>query len=775
MQVSIPIKANLAAAPFLTYSILPPLWPSSQKASDLLRAKLTDFCRDWKGFDPLCENVIQETVLQGYAYSAFLNPSGWKPTFFKQDAAFVPEGSSVDPTELQFLALKMDYPLQKFIALIEDEEAAADQGYQLENCKLAAANSVVANPAGDAQTTQPRKYSDMVNEGVIGLTYSGTQPRQVETYLLFNVEYDGKVSVWLINRNLGKTDNGSAPPSEQRLLRFKYKAFDSFEDVANIFTFESGNGCVFSSKGVGRRLGNMAIALELARNEWMTNGRLSSLLIIVANSLQRSKLAPSVVGPFMVIDKDAGEFAQQKFESNSEGLLAIDKMLTAFSQQAAGAYTGKILSPNDTEPNETATAKKIDTAREQASSAWLVTRILNQIMDQVGMMQRHILTDDNIDRGIAMWKKLREDPTDLEPYSSFDTKEEKAAVCLVAEICQEWDASVFPVNWAVKASDKETGVIGTDLVAKTIKVWRDSPATPRSKTLETQRQQGLDAVAAQYGTNPNIDAVKLLGLRVENLIGPNLAKEVLIPQPDQTVTIEAARWQEMETAAIFALGLPVPVSVRDNHLVHATTVTQGLQQYAGPFLTQSGLNAPMPLLQAISHNVDHLGQHLAAMMQAGQSATPAYQQMNTFYKKFKEQFTQLLQIREQAKVATQVATAKHRQVMQANGQLGPDGGGQQPGQAALPQPGANGQPPAGQQGQPAEPPPSPQQIVRDNVTLNYKDLEPDVRAQVLQAIGLQPSANPAPSPDQVAAATAAQRQQSASGLPPGAPPAVASL
>lgn len=732
-QVSIPVKTALASTPFLTFSMLPPLWPSAGKASGLLRAKFTDFCRDWQGFDAFSDNAINETILQGYAYSAFLSAEGWRPTFFKQDMAFVPEGSSFDVTEIQFLVLRMDYPVQKFLALIQDKEAATRAGYQFDNCEIAAANAVVANPAGDAQTTQPRKYADMVAEGTIGLTYAGTQPRQVETYLLLHVEYGGQISLWMLNRNLGNTKDGAGLPVEQRLLRYAFKAFKSFEEVAQIFSFESGNGCIFSSKGIGRRLGNMAVALELARNEWMTNGRLSSLLIIVANSLQQSRLNPTVVGPFMVVDKAFGEISQQRFQSNSDGLLAIDKMLTAFSQQAAGAYTGKILSPNDEDPNETATAKKIDTARENMSSAWLVTRIVNQIMGQVGAMQRRALSDANIDRGIALWKKLRADPTDLEPYSSFDTKEEKSAVSLVAEICQEWDTAVFPVNW----DEKETkdGVMGTGLVKKTMQVWRDSPATPRSKTLETQRQQGLDAVAQQYGTNPSIDQNRLLQLRVENLIGPNLAQEVLIPNADQTVTVEAARWQEMETGAMFTLHLPVRVSPRDNHLVHAQTLQQGLMQYAGPFLSKNALTAEPPLLSAISLNVDHMGQHLAAMKTTGQASNPAFKALDKFYDTFKQQFTQMLQIREQAKVAEQVAVARHRAQMQASGQLGTlgqAGGVSATAQAGQPAPA----PQAGQQGAGGGPASIP---IKESVNINYKDLPPDVQQQVIASIGLQPS------------------------------------
>ena len=59
------------------------------------------------------------------------------------------------------------------------------------------------DPREDATTTQYRKWADMINEGTLGLSYTNTGERVVKVFLLFNREYDGQVSMWMIDRDTG--------------------------------------------------------------------------------------------------------------------------------------------------------------------------------------------------------------------------------------------------------------------------------------------------------------------------------------------------------------------------------------------------------------------------------------------------------------------------------------------------------------------------------------------------------------------------------------------
>ena len=257
---------------YVTSSALPSMVGSSKPKTDLMRAKFTKLIRSWDGNTGLINSLAVETALQGYAYAVFLDPYTYKPTMFKQDRAFVPEQSGQHARDLQFFVAKMDYRLDEFLDLFKDEEAAKEVGYDIPNCVYAANNARMMDPREDATTTQFRKFVEMINEGVLGLTFTSTGPRIVSCWLLFNREYDGQVSFWLVHRDTGK------------MLRFSFKLFPKMQDAIAMFSFEPGNGCIHSSKGLGRKLASLTIMKELFRNGIIDNSRMSGLMVLRVDS-----------------------------------------------------------------------------------------------------------------------------------------------------------------------------------------------------------------------------------------------------------------------------------------------------------------------------------------------------------------------------------------------------------------------------------------------------------------------------------------------------------
>jgi len=604
---------------YVTSSSLPSMVGSSKPKTDLMRAKFTKLIRSWDGNTGLINSLAVETALQGYAYAVFLDPYTYKPTMFKQDRAFVPEQSGQHARDLQFFVAKMDYRLDEFLELFKDEDAAKEVGYDIPNCVYAANNARMMDPREDATTTQFRKFVEMINEGVLGLTFTSSGPRIVACWLLFNREYDGQVSFWLIHRDTGK------------MLRFSFKLFPKMQDAVAMFSFEPGNGCIHSSKGLGRKLASLTIMKELFRNGIIDNSRMSGLMVLRVDSKDKSKFAPAVMAPFIMLDKSV-EIPQQQFITNADSYRTVDVQIDAWAEQSVGAYLTQQIDPAG-RSDKTATEAQIDARRESEAADIMIRRWIDQFSNLTQIQQKRAFSDDNIAEARRMTNQLIEDPAKNTP----DFYEGKANI----------DPDVLRTLTEIMLDP-------LNITDDEIKVWRESPASPLAHNTDAAVAQGVSVVVQKYAGNPNIDQPKLIQKDIENIVGAELAQELFIPTADQTLVAEARRLQLMESNTMLATGLEVPVSPRDNHLVHGATIQELLTQFAAPALSQPN---PQPnILKAAELNLNHLLAHLQLGAAQGLNRDPAFAELEKFALGFRQQLAQVVQINAEAQVAEQMVT-----------------------------------------------------------------------------------------------------------------------
>lgn len=591
---------------YVTSSSLPAMVSDSKSKTDLLRGKFSRLARSWDGYTGLINSLAVETALQGYAYAVFLDPYTYKPTMFKQDRAFVPELAGQHARDLQFFVAKMDYRLDEFIDLFKDEDAAKEVGYDIDNCVYAANNAKMADPREDATTTQFRKFVEMINEGMLGLTFTSTGARIVSCWLLFNREYDGQVSFWLIHRDTGK------------MLRFSFKLFPKMQDVMAMFSFEPGNGCIHSSKGLGRKLAALTIMKELFRNGIIDNSRMSSLMLLRVDSKDKSKFAPAVMSPFIMLDKSV-EIPQQQFIANADAYKTTDIQIDGWAEQSVGAYLTQQI--DKTKTDKTATEASIDARRESEAADIMIRRWIDQFATLTQVQQLRAFSDDYIDEARRMSKQIIEDPSkDTPKFYEGHSNMDSECLRILVEIMLD------PLG----ISDDE------------IRVWRASPASPLAHTSDAAVAQGVATVAQMYTGNPNIDQGKLVYRNVENMVGSETAHELFIPQADQTVQSEASRLQQMESTTMVISGMPVPVSPRDNHIIHGEVIQELLSKNIAPILSQA--NPPPQALKAAELNLNHLLEHLQIGAQMGLNKDPKFGELDKFAAGFKDQLAQVVQI-----------------------------------------------------------------------------------------------------------------------------------
>lgn len=602
---------------YVTSSGLPSMAGSSKPKTDLMRGKFTKLIRSWDGNTGLINSLAVETALQGYAYAVFLDPYTYKPTMFKQDRAFCPEQSGQHARDLQFFVAKVDYRLDEFLDLFKDEEAAKEVGYDIPNCVYAANNAKMMDPREDATTTQFRKFVEMINEGVLGLTFTSSGPRIVPCWILLNREYDGQVSFWLVHRDTGK------------MLRFSFKLFPKMQDAVAVFSFEPGNGCIHSSKGLGRKLASLTIMKELFRNGIIDNSRMSGLMVLRVDSKDKSKFAPAVMAPFIMLDKSV-EIPQQQFITNADSYRVVDTQIDGWAEQSVGAYLTQQIDPAG-RSDKTATEAQIDARRENEAADIMIRRWIDQFSNLIQIQQKRAFSDDNIAEARRMTNQLIEDPAKNTPdFYEGRANIDPDVLRTLTEIMLD------PLN----VSDDD------------IKVWRESPASPLAHNTDAAVAQGVSVVVQKYANNPNVDQPKLIQKDIENIVGSELAQELFIPTADQTLVAEARRLQLMESNTMLSTGLEVPVSPRDNHLVHGATIQELLTQFAAPALSQPN---PQPnILKAAELNLNHLLAHLQIGASQGLNRDPAFGELEKFALGFRQQLAQVVQINAEAQVAEEM-------------------------------------------------------------------------------------------------------------------------
>jgi hypothetical protein len=149
------------------------------------------------------------------------------------------------------------------------------------------------------------------------------------------------------------------------------------------------------------------------------------------------------------------------------------------------------------------------------------------------------------------------------------------------------------------------------------------PTQLTSQKEVVQFQQFFQAMAEfPTGTgNPGLDWPTMLRILAQDSIGTARAKEVVLPDNGQSGQTEQQRLQLMETGTIMG-GQHVPVSPRDNHMVHLQTMMPQVATQIQAMKSTPPENLQQPEIDGMSRQLDHAKMHVAGLQQGGKQAAP---------------------------------------------------------------------------------------------------------------------------------------------------------
>lgn len=517
----------IESAKYLTNSALPDNTPGADEKTETFRREVTSTVRARPGWSNLISEIAQENALFGFTSVAWLDEFGWMPKHFRQDSFFVPTGTKQLPNAAQIVALRETFLIHELFSLIEDVEAARAAGWNIENT-IAAINSAMPDDRRSKEFGWERVLEDLVRECNVGLSHENGA-LVVTVWHLLAQEIEGKVSHYILLEPATGNSQKSDSASRSELLFERENQFDTMQGAISFFSFQQGNGNLHGSKGIGREIYSMAAMLDRARNEVVDRLNLSGKIIIQADDKAIKRFKMHVVGNALLIGQ-AYNISEQKLDASVEPFLTLDQFLTSLLDQMAGAVTPRALEGE----RVTAAAVNLLAGREEESRDNIIGRFLSQFAAMMSPLQKRL----------------------CDPNTSED------------------DAKAFQEKMLRVMSREELDMLANSPVAETVRDYT-----------ELQRQQVVLAASEGRG-NPLYNQKELERRKLTAQINEEFANAVLLPDEDPTVLSEQTRLQQLELLILVGQASQVPISPRDNHVVHLQVLMPAMEQ-SGPSAASS--------------------------------------------------------------------------------------------------------------------------------------------------------------------------------------------
>jgi len=328
--------------------------------------------------------------------------------------------------------------------------------------------------------------------------------------------------------------------------------FESTESCLTFFSFQKGNGTLHGSKGVGRDIYELAGMIDRTRNEVVDRLIMSGKTLVQGDIKRIHTFRMSVVGSTIIVPS-GWNVLEQKIDGNVEGFLKLD----AYFGQIVNQLIGSTSVPQvEGEAFRSPQAWALLAQREEEGQDVRITRFMEQATDLFQTMQERLCDPD----------------------------------------CDDEDAKALRKELKLLLSDEE------------IKELARQPVSGTIKDLTPFERQLIASIAAEKKGNPLYNQRQL---EVEDLtakVSSDFAEKLLLPENDPTEHAEQDRLQQLEIILLTG-GQPVPVSPRDNHLIHLNILMPAVEQLGAHI--QAGEHPTTALESFAAHINEHYQQALS--------------------------------------------------------------------------------------------------------------------------------------------------------------------
>jgi hypothetical protein len=590
-RIQPPFRQVIETAATLTYATYPIESIDAENKTKVFREEITKCIRSWKGFDDLVAQVVHENTTFGYCGLCWDDLRDWKPEFLRQDYTFFSIETPQVTDQTPIWGRKRRYQIAELLPVLEDPELSASAGWHINNLVESINNAIPAGRTLDADD-DARRYEDWIREGSYGASYEN-DAKYVELGEILVREPHGKISRFLFDDKSGKE------------ICTQIDRYNMMSECLALFSVEIGSGNLMSSRGAGRDLYNTHVAVEKARNLVVDNTYLKGLLLLKKGPNAKVGVAPLTVHHPVAFVSEGYEVIPQNVPADTDDFLKLDQFVSGLAEIQVGTFLPS--APVSGEAKKTASEINRVAAIENQLREGILMRFSRQFSQAVERMQKGICHPEHL-KAAADVKGLLDIARQAQPN----------AVWARREVVDAFDRSMmemppFLVPFEVPEHLDEDAVncclnmLERNIPPSDILLMAYSPASQLLQDTTPQDNVVLDSLIARYMGNPNINQDELMKLDWSRKLGATVANSVILPKDQvEAIAIEATRQQVLELQAIIA-GQDVPVSPRDNDLVHLDTMAQKLMPVIASI--PSGSLPPegaAPLAKAMQHFAGHI-------------------------------------------------------------------------------------------------------------------------------------------------------------------------
>tara|TARA_R110000868_G_scaffold73521_5_gene213207 strand:- start:3003 stop:5315 length:2313 start_codon:yes stop_codon:yes gene_type:complete len=586
-RVKPPYRQVLTATKTLTFAKFPGDTPEAQQKTAVFREEITRCVRAWKEL-PTCDSQLtHENTAFGYAALAWDDPYEWRPEFLRQDEVFFPTECPQQVARVPLWARKRKYQVFELLPILENMEITSQRGWNIKNL-VKAINDALPLDRQLNGFDDARRYEDWYREGSYGGSFE-----QSAKYVFLGEEWvrepNGKVSRYLFTDKDGEE------------ICTQLDAYDSMADVLSLFHIEVGSDSLMSSRGVGRDLYNTHIAVDKASNLIADNCYLNGLLIMKKGPNAKPETsALKVLHPIAFVGEGYDIAEKIQVPANVEAFVTLDQHMKQMAEVQIGTFLpGQSVGQNGEKrtATEVTYVASIDSQiREEILNQWFGQYLIATARMQRGICHvEHLMIAEQVAMLLsatpglswagaqvarAFEKANLELPESLVHVPIPKHLDEDAVMCCVAMLLR--------------------GLSVADVI-----LMANMPANELSADTADQYAGAMDLITARYTGNPSVNQQELMRRDISAKVGVSIADQLIIPQEDNTIAIEATRQQIIELQSLMT-GIEVPVSPRDLDEVHLKTI---LEKMAPVLKTLSENMLPemvAPLQLVLAHFKAHL-------------------------------------------------------------------------------------------------------------------------------------------------------------------------
>lgn len=453
-----------------------------------------------------------------------------------------------------------------------------------ESAKIAGWN--LENTRDSINRASPMQVRDRLNVGGTLETWYQNALRELTIGASYMAGASVVVVYTLLAREVtGKVSHYRMAGPEMLEVFSRDDRFSSMEDALSFFSFQKGNGTLHGSKGIGRDIYELAGMIDRSRNEVADRLIMSGKTMFQGDPRRLHTFKMSIIGSAVIVPMGWTPI-EMKLDGNVEGFLKLD----AFFNQLVNTLIGSVSAPQVDvgEGMRSPAAWNLLAQREEQGQDVRITRFMTQFCELVQGIQRKLCDSETLDDSAkALQKELLE----------IMTREELD------------ELSNCPVAGTVR-----------DLTPIQRQLLVSIAAEKKGNPLYNQRQLELEDLTAR--------------------VNPEFAARVLLPDNDPTEEAEQNRMQNLEIM-LLSHGQAVPVSPRDNHLIHMNILMPAMEQSAAQIMSGQ---LPTDTLEAM---VAHLNEHYNAALSQGVKRD-ALAQVKTLLDKAGQELAKLKTLDQQA-------------------------------------------------------------------------------------------------------------------------------